>query len=93
MRVVVIGGGPAGIMATISAINNGNSVVLIEKNEKIGRKLYISGKGRCNVSNASEAQEFLSNVVSNPKFLSSAIRAFSPNNVTEFFESRFKFFR
>lgn len=88
MRVVVIGGGPAGIMATISAINNGNSVVLIEKNEKIGRKLYISGKGRCNVSNASEAQEFLSNVVSNPKFLSSAIRAFSPNNVMEFFESR-----
>ena len=88
MRVVVIGGGPAGIMATISAINNGNSVILIEKNEKIGRKLYISGKGRCNVSNASDAQEFLSNVVSNPKFLSSAIRAFSPTSVTEFFESR-----
>ena len=87
MKVVVIGGGPAGIMSAISASDNGHEVVLIEKNAKIGRKLYITGKGRCNVTNDCDNREFIQNVVSNPKFMMSAIRAFSSADTQEFFEN------
>ena len=87
MKVVVIGGGPAGIMSAISASDNGHKVVLIEKNAKIGRKLYITGKGRCNVTNDCDNREFIQNVVSNPKFMMSAIRAFSSADTQEFFEN------
>lgn len=87
MKVVVVGGGPAGIMASITASDNGHDVVLIEKNAKIGRKLYITGKGRCNVTNACDAREFIQNVVSNPKFMMSAIRAFNTDDTQEFFEN------
>ena len=87
MKVVVIGGGPAGIMSAISASDNGHEVVLIEKNAKIGRKLYITGKGRCNVTNNCDNREFIQNVVSNPKFMMSAIRAFSSADTQEFFEN------
>lgn len=71
-KVIVIGGGPAGMMAAVAAAGNGHSVLLLEKNEKLGKKLYITGKGRCNVTNACEKDKFFENIVSNPKFLYSA---------------------
>lgn len=86
MKVIVVGGGPAGIMSAIMASKNGNEVVLLEKNAKIGRKLYITGKGRCNVTNACDCREFIQNVVSNPKFMMSSIRAFDTDATQEFFE-------
>ena len=87
MKVVVVGGGPAGIMSAITASECGHNVVLVEKNAKIGRKLYITGKGRCNVTNACDNREFIQNVVSNPKFMMSSIRAFDTTSTQEFFEN------
>lgn len=84
--VVVAGGGAAGMMSAIFAARNGNRVILLEKNEKLGKKIYITGKGRCNLTNDCLPEEFLDNVVSNAKFLSGAIRAFSPQATQEFFE-------
>ncbi len=75
-HVVVIGGGAAGMMAAIAAAENGRRVILCEKNEKLGKKLYITGKGRCNVTNACGQDKFFENVVSNPKFLYSAYHEF-----------------
>ena len=66
---------------------NGNSVTLIEQNEKLGKKLYITGKGRCNLTNDCDVETFLNNVVSNPKFLLSSIYGFTPNDTMEFFTS------
>ncbi len=85
MRIHVIGAGPAGCMAAIRAAENGHDVVIIEKNAKIGRKLYISGKGRCNLTNSADYRTFLQNVVSNPKFPMSALRAFSNEDAENFF--------
>lgn len=68
-RIIVIGGGAAGMMAAIYASRAGADVVLLEKNEKLGKKLYITGKGRCNVTNASEREDFLRHVFRNPRFL------------------------
>ena len=86
MKVIVIGGGPSGCMAAIFAAKVGCSVTLIEKNEKIGKKLYISGKGRCNLTNDCEVEDFLSNVISNPKFLKGCVYNFTPEDAREFFE-------
>ncbi len=86
--VVVIGGGASGLMtACISASNPSNKVILIEKNEKLGKKVYITGKGRCNVTNDVEKNDFFNNVVSNPKFLFSAINSFSPQSMIEFLQN------
>lgn len=86
-RIIVVGGGPAGLMSAFFAANNNNDVLLLEKNEKLGKKLYITGKGRCNVTNEKcVGQDFLNNVVSNPKFLYSAISAFDYNDAVAFFE-------
>ncbi len=79
-KVIVIGGGPSGIMAAYSSSMLGNDVTILEKNEKLGKKLYITGKGRCNVTNNCTPSEFIKNVVSNPKFLYSAINTFSPQD-------------
>ena len=84
MKVLVIGGGAAGMMAAISAAQNGAQVTLIEKNEKLGKKIYITGKGRCNVTNDCEVTEFLENVITNKKFLMSALYTFSPYDLMEF---------
>jgi predicted flavoprotein YhiN len=84
MRIAVIGGGPSGVMAAGTAAEN-REVVLFEKNGKILKKLYITGKGRCNITNASGGAEFLSNVVRGGKFLFSALRGFSPDDTVEFF--------
>ncbi|MCL1862904.1 MAG: NAD(P)/FAD-dependent oxidoreductase [Defluviitaleaceae bacterium] len=71
-RIVVIGGGPSGMMAAASAAENGAHVVLLEKNEKLGKKLYITGKGRCNITNDTDVEGLLTNTVTNPRFLNSA---------------------
>lgn len=86
-RVLVVGGGAAGMMAALAAAVKGHRVTLFEKNEKLGKKIYITGKGRCNVTNACEPQELFDNVVSNSKFLYSAFYGFDNNAVQQFFET------
>lgn len=86
MKVIVVGGGAAGMMAAVSAAESGHEVILIEKNEKLGKKIYITGKGRCNFTNACLVNELFNNVVRNPKFLYSAIYNFSNTDVMDFFE-------
>lgn len=85
-RVAVIGGGASGMIAAIKASDN-NEVVLFEKNEKLGKKIYITGKGRCNVTNDCEREEFFQNVVNNPKFLMSAVNNFTPQDLMDFLET------
>lgn len=82
-RVCVIGGGPAGIMAAYAAALKGNSVSLFEKNEKLGKKLYLTGKGRCNITNAAPIEEFFDSVVSNGAFLYSAFYTFGNTQLLE----------
>lgn len=88
MKVIVIGAGAAGLMAGIQASENGHQVLLLDSNEKCGRKLYITGKGRCNVTNNVSPNEFIKNIVTNQKFMYSAINSFTPNDTIEFFENR-----
>ena len=85
-KVIVIGGGAAGMMAAYAAGMCGHSVILLEKNEKLGKKIYITGKGRCNFTNACSEEDFLKNVVSNPKFLYSAIYTFNSDAMIDFIE-------
>ena len=82
-KCIVIGGGAAGMMAAIAAAETGIDVELLEKNEKLGKKIYITGKGRCNVTNDCEPDTFFANVVSNPKFLYSAFYSFAPTQIME----------
>ena len=82
-KCIVIGGGAAGMMAALAAACDGVDVELIEKNEKLGKKIYITGKGRCNVTNDCEPDAFFANVVSNPKFLYSAFYTFDPSQLME----------
>ena len=86
-NVVVVGGGAAGMMAAGVCAQNGAKVILIEKNEILGKKLRITGKGRCNITNNCDVQTFMSNVPRNGKFLYSAINQFSANDTINFFES------
>ena len=88
MNIIVIGGGAAGLMAAGTAAEQGANVTLFETNEKVGRKLFITGKGRCNVFNDCDAQEVLRNVPVNPRFLYSALGGFSPADVKAFFEEK-----
>ena len=85
-RIVVAGGGAAGMMAAITAARAGARVLLLEPNEKVGRKLYITGKGRCNVTNNCSQEELLASIPRNGKFLYSALSRFSPQAVMAFFE-------
>ena len=71
-KVLVIGGGAAGMMAAVFAARGGREVHVFEKNEKLGKKLFITGKGRCNITNAGDMDTLFSSVISNPKFLYSA---------------------
>lgn len=87
VKTVVIGGGAAGLMASAVAAKNGNSVTLLEKNNRPGRKLLITGKGRCNVTNGCDARELTGNIPTNGKFLYSAFSAFSNKDTVSFFES------
>ena len=85
--VAVVGGGAAGLMAALSAAETGAGVLLIERNEKVGRKLYITGKGRCNLTNHCTVPELLEHVVRNGKFLYSALTQFPPEAVMAYFEN------
>ena len=85
-RCVVVGGGAAGMMAAYSASAGFNEVILLEKNEKTGKKIYITGKGRCNVTNDCEPDEFFKNIVSNPKFMYSAYYGFDQSALMRFIE-------
>jgi len=85
---VVIGGGPAGMFAAITAAKQGSKVLLLEKSDRLGKKLLITGKGRCNVTNDCSAREVLENVPRNGRFLFSATEAFSPGDIKAFFESQ-----
>ncbi len=85
--VIVIGGGPAGMMASITAVERGKKVALIEKNDTPGKKLLMTGGGRCNITNLCEVEEFIENVPRNHEFLYSALYSFPPSSVVEFFES------
>lgn len=85
-KVIVVGGGAAGMMAAIAAGKNGNSVEIYEKNEKLGKKLFITGKGRCNVTNAADVETLLNNVVHNRKFLYSAFYGFDNMAVCDMLE-------
>lgn len=87
MKIAVIGGGAAGLIAAHTAAENGAEVTLFEKNEKCGKKIYITGKGRCNVTNDCEPQEYLTHVVNGAKFLTGAIYAFPPRSLMEYLES------
>ena len=80
-RIAVIGGGAAGMMAAATAAGRGHDVVLFDKNEKLGKKLFITGKGRCNVTNASELEEFFQSIPRNPKFLYSALYGFTNSDL------------
>lgn len=85
-NIIVVGGGPAGMMAAIISARNKNKVTLIEHNEKLGKKLFITGKGRCNVTNHSTIEQHLDQMISNPKFMYSAIHGFDAYQTMEFFE-------
>ena len=85
-KVIVVGGGAAGMMAAMAAVDSGARVCLVEKNEKLGKKLFLTGKGRCNVTNAAEADTFFQNVCTNSKFLYSAYYGFDNQAVMTFLE-------
>ena len=82
----MIGGGAAGMMAAIAAAKNGHDVTIYEKNEKLGKKIYITGKGRCNVTNACDVEELFQNMVTNPKFMYSAFYSFTNQDVMRLVE-------
>lgn len=82
-RVAVIGGGPAGIMAAAAAARNGHSTVLLEKNEKLGKKLFLTGKGRCNITNGCDVEDFFASIPRNPKFLYSALYGFCNDDIVK----------
>ena len=86
-KVVVIGGGPAGMMAASTAADNGAEVILLEKQHRLGRKLLITGKGRCNITNDCEVEELIENVPTNGKFLYSAFYTFTNYDAIVMFNS------
>ncbi|CAH2213723.1 BaiN/RdsA family NAD(P)/FAD-dependent oxidoreductase [Tepidibacter aestuarii] len=86
-KVIVIGGGPAGMMSAIAAARN-HEVILIEKNKELGKKLKITGGGRCNITNMRDIEDFLDKIIRNPKFLYSSLYTFTNLDLVEFFEKR-----
>ena len=86
-KTIVIGGGPSGMMAAISASEK-THVTLIEKNEKLGKKLYITGKGRCNITNCKDISEFFDYIPTNSNFLYSALYTFTNKDTMDFFENQ-----
>ena len=87
MKVIVIGGGPAGMMSAITASQNGNEVILLEKMERLGRKLLITGKGRCNITSSLPIQEFIPNIPGNGQFLYSAFNNYTNTDIINFLKS------
>ena len=87
-KVCVVGGGPAGLMAAYAAAQNGHEVIIFEKNEKLGKKIYITGKGRCNFTNDVPPEEFLKNVVRGDKFMRGSLYSFTSQDTIDFFENK-----
>ena len=85
-KIIVVGGGAAGMMAAIQAAERGAAVTLFEKNEKLGKKIYITGKGRCNVTNACDMEGLFDHMVSNKNFMYSSFYTFTNEQTMEFFE-------
>lgn len=83
--VIVIGGGASGMMASIFAARNGNSCLVLDHNEKLGKKLYITGKGKCNLTNNSSIENHLNNIINNSKFMYSSLNSFTPSDTIDFF--------
>lgn len=88
MKVIVIGGGPAGMMASIAAAENGNKVTLIEKMDSLGKKLLITGKGRCNITSSLDMDDFIKNIPGNGKFLYSCFQNYTNKDIIEFLKSQ-----
>lgn len=88
MKVIVIGGGPSGMMAAISASQNGNEVILIEKNNTLGKKLLITGKGRCNITSSLTMEEFINNIPGNGMFLYSSFNKFTNKDIINFLKEQ-----
>ena len=86
-KIVIIGGGAAGMAAGIFLGEQGHRVHILEKNEKLGKKLFITGKGRCNLTNSCDEESFFQSVVTNPKFLYSAFYGYTNQDTIAFFES------
>ena len=85
-NVIITGGGPAGMMAAITAARRGFKVTLVEKNEKLGKKLFITGKGRCNITNAGDTEDLFNSIVTNRKFMFSSFNGFSNYDTLGFFD-------
>lgn len=85
-KVIIIGGGPAGMMSALQAAKKGNKVYLIERNKNLGKKLLITGKGRCNLTNYSDLKEHINNIIDNPNFMYSSLTEFDPYRLYYFFE-------
>ena len=85
MIIAIIGGGASGMMAAISTSKNNNKVFLIEQNEKLGKKMFITGKGRCNFTNACVSDEFFNNIITNKKFMYSSYSEFNNEDIINFF--------
>ena len=88
MKVAIIGGGPAGMMSAITAKRKGNDVYLFEKNNRLGKKLLITGKGRCNITSSIDIKEFISNITGNGKFLFSAFNNYTNNDIIDFLNEK-----
>ena len=88
MKIIVIGGGPAGMMAAISASQKGNQVILVEKMSTLGRKLLITGKGRCNITSSLDMEEFIKNTPGNGKFLYSCFKSFTNQDIVKFLKTQ-----
>ncbi len=85
-RIIIVGAGAAGMMAAVAAVRNENDVIIYDGNEKVGKKMYITGKGRCNLTNACDISDYFDNIVSNDKFLYSALYGYTNDDVIGFFE-------
>ena len=88
MKVVVIGGGPSGMLAAISAAKEGNNITLLEKNNMLGKKLLITGKGRCNITSSLDMDEFIKNIPGNGKFLFSSFENYTNKDIIDLLEKQ-----
>ena len=86
-KVLIVGGGAAGMFASLAAAESGHEVLVFEKNEKLGKKLFITGKGRCNLTNACDMEQLFRAVISNSKFLYSSFYGFTNQDAIAYFES------
>ena len=92
-NTVIIGGGPAGLMAAISSAKNEDKVTIIEKMHSCGKKLLITGKGRCNITNNAQMDKFMANTPTNPKFLYGVFNNFTNKDIIELLEEEREFFQ